>query len=351
MNRIAPFLEPINNSVTAAPVTPSPVTPLHTDGQLLDAYSQAVINVVNKASPSVVYIEVRQAEPPEGSRGRRGPGGGSGSGFIFTHDGFILTNSHVVHGAQMIRVTLSDGRNLSARLIGDDPDTDLAVIRLDDHLDGPLSVAPFADSTAIQVGQLVVAIGNPYGFQATVTAGVVSALARSLRATTGRLIDNMIQTDAALNPGNSGGPLMNSRGEVVGVNTAIIAQAQGICFAIPSNTAQFVVARLIRDGRVRRSYIGLGGQNVNLHRRIVRFHRLEQNSGVLVQAVEKDGPAEKAGVRDGDILISFDGKPIQIIDDLQRLLTQERSNVSYPLEVLRQQEKLSLPIVPQERVA
>jgi S1-C subfamily serine protease len=348
MNRVTEYLQPVSTE-TVTPVTPSAVTPMHSDARLLDAYSQAVIGVVNKVSPAVVYIEV-EAAAQEGPQGRRGPRGDSGSGFIFTHDGFILTNSHVVHDAKAIRVTLSDGRTVSAILIGDDPDTDLAVIRLDDHLDGtPLSVATFADSSAMQVGQLVVAIGNPYGFQTTVTAGVVSALARSLRATTGRLIDNMIQTDAALNPGNSGGPLMNSHGEVVGVNTAIIAGAQGICFAIPSNTAQFVASRLIRDGRVRRSYIGLGGQNVNLHRRIVRFHHLEQDSGVLVQAIEKDGPAEKSGVREGDILITFDGKPIEIIDDLQRLLTQERSGQSYPVEVLRQQEKLLLTVTPQER--
>jgi S1-C subfamily serine protease len=351
MNRIAEYLEPINAPETLThPAAPSSL-PVNPDAHLLDAYSQAVINVVSKVSPAVVYIEVQQAEA-QGPDGRRRPRGGSGSGFIFTHDGFILTNSHVVHDAQTIRVTLSDGRNLAARLIGDDPDTDLAVIRIDDHLDGtPLAVATFADSSAIQVGQLVVAIGNPYGFQTTVTAGVVSALARSLRATTGRLIDNMIQTDAALNPGNSGGPLVNSHGQVVGVNTAIIAIAQGICFAIPSNTAQFVAARLIRDGRVRRSYIGLGGQNVTLHRRIVRFHHLEQESGVFIHAIEKGGPAETAGIQEGDILVTFDGQPIEVIDDLQRLLAQERAGVAYPVQVLRQQEKLSLQIIPQERPA
>jgi S1-C subfamily serine protease len=322
-----------------------------TDDSLLDAYSRAVTRVVKQAGPTVVYIEVAHAaiERPDGKAARRP--GGSGSGFIFTHDGFILTNSHVVHGADQIRVTLADGRHLPARLIGDDPETDLAVIRLDGHLDGALSVATLGDSTMVQPGQLVVAIGNPYGFQATVTAGVVSALGRSFRASSGRLIDNVIQTDAALNPGNSGGPLMNSQGEVIGVNTAIIPTAQGICFAIPSSTAQFVAARLIRDGRVRRSYVGLGGQNVQLHRRLIRFHHLEHETGVLVQTVEKGAPAQAAGLLDGDILIALGDRAITTIDDLQRLLTDDKAGVHLPLTVLRQDQKLTLEIVPAERSA
>jgi S1-C subfamily serine protease len=322
------------------------------DDHLLDAYSRAVTHVVKQVGPAVVYIEVKVAAPaarPDGRTPR--PQGGSGSGFIFTPDGFILTNSHVVHHAEQIRVTLADGRQFPARLIGDDPDTDLAVIRLDGHLESPLAVATLGDSNAIQPGQLVVAIGNPLGFQATVTAGVVSALARSFRANSGRLIDNIIQTDAALNPGNSGGPLLNSRGEVIGVNTAIIPVAQGICFAIPSNTAQFVAARLIRDGRIRRSYVGLGGQNVQLHRRLIRFHHLEHDSGVLAQTIDPESPAAKSGLQGGDIVIAFDDKPVTTIDDLQRLLTEEKAGIHLPMTVLRQDQKMTLEIVPEERKA
>ena len=323
---------------------------VHTDDQLLDAYSRAVTNVVKRVGPTVVFIEVRHAADAATPANRQPrPQGGSGSGFIFTHDGFILTNSHVVHGADQIRVTLADGRQFPARLIGDDPDTDLAVIRLDGHLEGPLAVAMLGDSNAIQPGQLVVAIGNPLGFQATVTAGVVSALGRSFRANSGRLIDSVIQTDAALNPGNSGGPLLNSQGEVIGVNTAIIPAAQGICFAIPSNTAQFVAARLIRDGRIRRSYVGIGGQNVQLHRRLIRFHHLDHDSGVLAQTIDADSPAVKSGLLGGDIIIAFDDKPVTTIDDLQRLLTAEKAGIHLPLTVLRQDQKMTLEIVPEER--
>jgi S1-C subfamily serine protease len=280
-----------------------------------------------------------------------GQPGASGSGFIFTPDGFILTNSHVVHGAGRIDTTLSDGREFKAELIGDDPDTDLAVIRIDAPHDGsPLVPAWLGDSSALQVGQLVVAIGNPYGFQATVTAGVVSAMGRSFRSRSGRLIDNVIQTDASLNPGNSGGPLVTARGDVIGVNTAIIAMAQGICFAIPSNTAQFVAARLIRDGRIKRSYLGLGGQDVPLHRRLVRFHGLEVESGVLVLNVEKESPAAHAGVLEGDILIALDSHPTPSIDALHRLLTDERAGLRMPLTVLRNHQKLTLELQPVERL-
>jgi S1-C subfamily serine protease len=344
MNRVLEYI----GAPAGVETEPQPVLEQPSDGALLDAYSRAVTGVVRKVGPAVVYIEVQLKLQP--NQPRPTPRGGSGSGFIFTHDGFVLTNSHVVHGADQIRVTLADGREFPASLIGDDPDTDLAVIRLDGHLDGaPLAVAQFGDSSAIEPGQLVVAIGNPYGFQATVTAGVVSALARSFRSNSGRLIDNVIQTDAALNPGNSGGPLMNSRGEVIGVNTAIIAMAQGICFAIPASTAQFVASRLIRDGKVRRSYVGLGGQNVQLHRRVARFHHLDQSGGVLVQTIEKGGPADRAGVLDGDILIALDDHTIETIDDLQRLLTEERAGVRYPLTILRQHEKRTLEIMPEER--
>jgi S1-C subfamily serine protease len=309
----------------------------HNDGELMDAYSNAVINAAKRVSPSVVKIDVA-------TQGRRG-GGGSGSGFVFTPDGFILTNSHVVHEAQRITVKFNDGLSLAASLVGDDPQTDLAVIHV--NASG-LPAAEFGESSAIQVGQLVVAIGNPYGFQTTVTAGVVSNLARSFRSQTGRLIDNVVQTDAALNPGNSGGPLVDSRGRVIGVNTAIIPMAQGICFAIPADTAQFVAARLIRDGRIRRAYIGVAGQNVPLHRRIVRFHKLGVDSGVLITGLEADSPARRGGLEEGDVVISFDGKPIFTIDDLQRLLTEERVGAEWSVNAVRGTEIVTFAVTPVE---
>ncbi len=319
------------------------------DADILDAYSQAVTGAVDKVSPSVVKIDIRaqmQAHPG----GRRGTNElqGSGSGFIFTPDGFILTNSHVVHGATGIGVTLSDGRKYAGYMVGDDPDTDLAVIRID----APgLLASTFGDSSSLRVGQLVIALGNPYGFHCTVTAGVISALGRSLRSQSGRLIDDVIQTDAALNPGSSGGPLVTAHGEVIGVNTAIILPAQGICFAIAINTAKFVVAGLIKDGKIRRSYIGLAGQNVPLHRRIIRFYRLPIESGVLVESVEPDSPAQRGGFLKGDILIAFDDKPISAIDDLHRLLTQDKVRKQVKMTLLRGTEKLSLDIIPAERPA
>ncbi len=342
MNRILELVSS-NATIEHAPVV-APVT--HSDDELLDAYSTAVIKAVKRVGPAVVNIEVRhrvaQAQPGTPPQAQ----GGSGSGFVFTPDGFILTNSHVVHGADRIDVTLSDGREYRATLVGDDPDTDLAVIRID----APnLSWAGFGDSQSIQVGQLVIAIGNPYGFQATVTAGVVSALARSFRSGSGRLIDNVIQTDAALNPGNSGGPLVTSSGEVIGVNTAVILPAQGICFATPSNTAKFVAARLIRDGHIRRSYIGVAGQNVPLQRRVVRFHNLPGESGVQVFNVDPDSPAARAGIVDGDVIVSFASKTISSIDDLHRLLTDEQVNTPSPITVLRKTEKLTLQVTPLEK--
>jgi S1-C subfamily serine protease len=314
---------------------------------LLDAYSQAVIGAAEKVSPAVVNIEVQQR--PRGHRmihpGFPQPLQGNGSGFIFTSDGFILTNSHVVHHADRIEVALSDGRRFHANLIGDDPDTDLAVIRI---AASNLISAQLGDSQSIRVGQLVIAIGNPYGFQYTVTAGVVSALGRSLRSRSGRLMDNIIQTDAALNPGNSGGPLVNANGEVIGVNTAVILPAQGICFAIAINTAKFVAGRLIKDGKVRRSYIGVGGQNVPLPRQLVRFHALPMESGVLVVSIESGSPAQRAGLLEGDVIVGYDGKPIADIDDLHRLLTEERVGVGSPLTIIRRSEKIVLDIMPGE---
>lgn len=324
------------------PTTPSPV--VTSEAQALDAYSTAVVAASSKASPAVVYIEVRTA-PRRLPNGQTIPGGGHGSGFIFTPDGLIMTNSHVVHGAEKIGVTLNDGRDFDATLVGDDPETDLAVISIPA---GNLPTVAFADSTNIKVGQLVIAIGNPYGFQYTVTAGVVSNLARSLRSQTGRLIDNIIQTDAALNPGNSGGPLVDWQGNVVGVNTAIIPTAQGICFAIPSATAQWVASRLIRDGRIKRGYIGIAGQNVPLHRRLVRWHELPHDSGILVIAVEPDSPAQRAGLREGDVLIAADAQPLRTIDDLQKLLTDDQVGQTLMFKVLRGKDIELIPITPQE---
>ena len=314
---------------------------------LMDAYSRAVITAAEKVSPSVVYIEVQQPARSRRGTAPRSPqeARGSGSGFIFTPDGFILTNSHVVHGATKIEVTVSEGRKYQADLIGDDPDTDLAVVRIN----APnLVPAYLGDAQKIRVGQLVVAIGNPYGFQYSVTAGVVSALGRSLRAQSGRLMDDVIQTDAALNPGNSGGPLVNARGEVIGVNTAMILPAQGISFATSIDTAKFVASRLIRDGKVSRSYIGLAGQNVPLPRRIVRYYNLAVESGILVVSFERNSPARNAGLREGDIIVGFDDRPTAGIDDLHKLLTENRIGHKSSLVVIRATERLSLSVVPEE---
>jgi len=317
------------------------------DDALLDAYSRAVISAAERVSPSVVNLDVRTNPRGRQSARSRQPEElrGTGSGFIFTPDGFILTNSHVVHHADKIAVSLPDGRRFEGDLVGEDPDTDLAVVRING---ANFLATSLGDSQKIRVGQLVIAIGNPYGFQCTVTSGVVSALGRSLRSISGRLIDNIIQTDAALNPGNSGGPLVTSHGDVVGVNTAMILAAQGICFAIGINTAKFVAGRLIKEGKIRRSYIGLGGQNVPLLRRVVRFHHLPVESGVLVVSIEENSPAKKAGLSEGDIIVGFDGQPIAGIDDLHRMLTEERVGVKTTLTTLRHTEKLNLNIVPEE---
>jgi S1-C subfamily serine protease len=319
------------------------------DDSLLDAYSRAVTGAVGRVSPSVVNIEVHQAAGQTRSGEPRERRGG-GSGFVFTPDGLVLTNSHVVHDARRIEVTLADGRGMPATAIGDDPASDLAVIRIDEvRADEPgLIAAALGDSQQLRVGQLVVALGSPYGFQSTVTAGVVSALGRSLRSYSGRLIDDVIQTDAALNPGNSGGPLVDSAGRVVGVNTATILPAQGICFAIGINTAKFVASRLLRDGRIRRSFIGVSAQTVPVHRRVVRFYDLPKESGALVLSVEENSPSKRAGLRDGDIIVALEDKPVAGVDDLHRVLTDIRVGVSCSLTVLRQTEKLELQIVPEE---
>jgi S1-C subfamily serine protease len=312
---------------------PDPHPPYPTDDDLLDAYSTAVTSAAARITPSVVNVEVS-------AQGKRR---GGGSGFLFTPDGFILTNSHVVSGAASIDVTLADGTRCAASVVGNDPHTDLAVVRVSAPNQVP---ARLGDSDSIRPGQLVVAVGNPLGFQATVTAGVVSALGRTMRAKSGRLIDSVIQTDAALNPGNSGGPLVNSRGEVIGVNTAVILPAQGICFAIAINTAKFVAMRLMRDGRVTRSYIGVAGQSAPLHRRVVRFYDLPVESGVLVLSTEKDSPAANAGLQEADVIVAFGESPVATVDDLHRLLTDEEIGKASALTVIRKTEKLTLPIVP-----
>ncbi len=317
------------------PVSSPAPAPVADDDDLLDAYSKAVVRAADDVGSSVINIEV--------SRG--GQRHGTGSGFIFTPDGFALTNSHVVHGADKLEVTLADGRRPDAALVGDDPDTDLAVIRVYAPQFRPVRLG---ESRKTRVGQLAIAIGNPYGFQCTVTAGVVSALGRSFRANTGRLIDDVIQTDAALNPGNSGGPLVNSRGEVIGVNTAVIMAAQGICFAIGIDTAKFVAAWLMKEGRIRRSYLGVGGQNVPLHRRLVRHYQLPVTSGVLVIALAENSPAARAGLREGDVIVDLDGQPIPSIDALHKLLTADRIGAHSQLTIIRRTDKLELPVSPAE---
>jgi len=328
---------------SAAPdVAPLVVPPRDDSAELLDAYSRAVTSAVDSVAPSVVSIEMERR-----ARGgpRRGGNGGAGSGFVFTPDGFILTNSHVVHDAARIVVALPDGQRHEADLVGDDPETDLAVVRI---TASQLTPARLGDSRDVRVGQLVVAIGSPYGFQATVTAGVVSALGRSLRSVSGRLIDNVIQTDAALNPGNSGGPLVTTQGTVIGVNSAVIMPAQGICFAIAVNTAKLVAGQLIRDGRVRRSAIGIAGQSVPIARKVTRFFHLPFESGVRVEAVEPGSPAEQAGFRPGDVIVAFSEAPIRGIDDLQAKLTDREVGVSSTVKIIRGVERLDLDVVPRE---
>lgn len=312
---------------------PKPTPP--SEGELLDAYSEAVAGAAEKVGPAVVNIEVR------GKRGGSEVASGTGSGFVFTPDGFILTNSHVVNGAAEVSVLLHDGRRAVAQIIGNDPDSDLAVVRIEAR---ELTQADLGESRALRVGQIAIAVGSPYGFQHTVTAGVISAVGRSLRSVTGRLIDNVIQTDAALNPGNSGGPLVDSRGRVIGVNTATILPAQGLCFAIAIDSAKFVAARLMRFGKIERGYIGIAGANSALPRRLARFHRVASDSCVQVAAVESGSPADKAGLKRNDLIIACGAMPIRGIDDLQRMLADEPVGASITITALRGVEKLVLEV-------
>jgi S1-C subfamily serine protease len=316
------------------------------DEELLDAYSSAVVAAVERVGPSVVHLRVF-----EGEGGRAWRGGGeddarsSGSGFILTPDGFVVTNSHVVAGSGSIEAILADGRRLPARVAGEDPDSDLALLRL--PADG-LCAAELGDSSLLRPGQIAIAVGNPLGFENSVTAGVVSALGRSFRSAGGRLIDDVVQTDAALNPGNSGGPLVDARGRVIGVNTAVILQAQGLCFAIPSNTVSEVASALLRDGRVRRGHLGLGGQNLRLSRRAARLLGLPGGTALRAILVERGGPAEAAGIREGDVLLAFDGEPIDGMDALRRRLVEDSIGVAHRVTVLRGDRRLELEAVPRD---
>src|SRR5437868_5081164 len=308
------------------------------DSALLDEYSRTVVSVVDLVAPSVVNIETRMKNAQSGN----------GSGFLIAPDGFILTNSHVVHGASELVVNLPDGREYHAHLVGDDPDTDLAVIRIDGSR---LPYVRLADSEKLRVGQVAIAIGNPLGFQASVTTGVISALGRSMHAQSGRLIDNIIQTDASLNPGNSGGPLANSAGEVIGVNTAMIRPAQGICFAIASNTAKLVAGWLIKEGRIRRGYVGIAGQTIPLHRRVARFYHLANESGAMVVSIEKGSPAEQSRIRPDDVIVAFNDEPIASVHDLHKKLVGDQIGVQSEITIVRHTEKLTIYVTPAEMPA
>ncbi|TGK13167.1 PDZ domain-containing protein [Leptospira fletcheri] len=306
------------------------------ESELLDAYSNSVIKAVDRVGPAVVHLQVESSS---------GGQAGSGSGFLLTPDGFIATNSHVIHGASKIRVRLSDGSSTEAELVGDDPFTDVAVLRIRGNGYGH---AGFADSGKLKVGQLVIAIGNPYGFESTVTAGVVSALGRTLRSRTGRLIDNVIQTDAALNPGNSGGPLVDSLGRIVGINTAIILPAQGICFAVGSSTAEYVITRLITHGSVKRGYLGIGGQNQTVPSAIRSLNRLRQESGVLVQSVEPGSPADRSGIRNGDLVIYLSDREILGVDDLHKVLDESSIGRKLTVRLIRDSSLRTFFVEPRE---
>jgi S1-C subfamily serine protease len=314
-----------------------PIPPRVDDGEALDAYSRAITEAVDRVGPSVVRIDIR----------REGRGGGSGSGVIISPDGLALTNSHVVQGARVVALTTLEGRELSAHVLGDDPDTDLALLRVDAPV--TLPAARLGDSARLRRGQIAIAIGNPLGFNATVTAGVVSALGRSLRASSGRMIEDVVQTDAALNPGNSGGPLVSSAGEVIGINTAIIMGAQGICFAVASNTAHFVAGEIARHGRVRRAYIGVGAATTPIPRRIALAQGLAQTHAAQLIEIDQEGPAAQAGLLTGDLVIALDGKTVSGVADLIRALDAEKINRAVSVDFLRRSQQQRLWVGPTER--
>lgn len=327
------------SDTSSTPPSPIQPNPSQGDGALLDAYSQAVVAANQVVSPSVVHIQVKKDTP---SKRRSDPNRyGSGSGFVITPDGFIVTNSHVVHEAKDLTVSFPDGEQLSAELVGEDPSTDLAVLKVGQS---KLSHVAFGASADLQVGQLAIAIGNPYGFTSTVTAGVVSALGRTLRSQSGRLIDNVIQTDAALNPGNSGGPLVNSAGQVIGVNTAIILPAQGICFAIAADTAKHVVSLLIAEGRIRRAWLGIAGQQIELPKRTAALLNRQQRGGILVRTIQRQGPADQSSLREGDVLVSLNGQELAGIDALHRILTEAYIGKTVTLSVIRANQVVSVDV-------
>ena len=315
------------------------------DNTLLDEYSKTIVRVAADVSPAVIKIHSVFTKKKRNQWGHE-QSEGRGSGFLFTPDGFIITNSHVVNNSEKIRVTLSDGSEYEASLVGDDPATDLAVIRINSDNANHLQWLKLGDSKKIRVGQIAIAVGNPYGFQCTVTTGVISALGRTLRSVSGRLIDNVLQTDAALNPGNSGGPLVSSAGEVIGVNTAMILPAQGICFAIAVNTARYIASQLIQFGRITRSQIGIAGQNIKINRTLVRHFDLKRENGILIVSIAKGSPANLVGLTDGDIIISFNNKSIGNIDDLQKELNGECVDQDIPLEIIRRTNKIRFMIRP-----
>ena len=328
----------VSDDVRGAAPAPSPAE--DPSAELLDAYSRVTVGVSEKVCPSVVSVEVLRLT------GRRGGRGGNGSGFVFRPDGYLLTNSHVVHEADLIQITFPDGKQMSADLVGDDTETDLAVLKVDA---AGLPTTALGRSAQMKVGQLVIAVGNPLGFQCTVTAGVVSALGRSLRGESGRLISDIIQTDAALNPGNSGGPLVNFRGEAIGVNTAIIPEAQGICLAISSDTATWVSEGLIKDGRIRRGYLGVAGQRVALPSRLMKEHGLARETGMMILGVDGGSPGQSAGLRERDVVVAFNGQPVSGVDDLHRLLSAQGVGLKSTVTVIRAGKKLELAVVPEER--
>jgi len=345
------MLQLLTNTAPAVPDAEDSRFAATSDVDLLDAYSRAVVDAVERVGPTVAHLavwtsttgpgRVRQRTPPDGPTAPSG----TGSGFVFTPDGFLLTNSHVVERASRIRATFSDGTSYDAHVVGNDPDTDLAVLRV--HATS-LPAATLGDSSRLRAGQVVIAIGNPLGFASTVTSGIVSALGRTMRSQSGRQIDAVIQTDAALNPGNSGGPLVDSRGNVVGINTAVIAGAQGICFAVPVNTAHFVIPQLIREGRVRRAWIGIAGQTIQLSRRRVHLNRLTEMGAVLVTETVARGPADRAGIRAGDIILALGASVVAGVDGLQRFLTSETIAQPTQVSLLRDGVQLVLTITPSE---